>query len=467
MFTRFHEEDGIAMITALLVSMIAVIMSVAVVTLSIHNSSESALDRKHVQSIDAAEAGINAYYSMLTGATGAATCNTIDATLPVTPPANYHVTIQLYSVWPPVAGSELACPPPTMPAGALVRSKGTAVATGNPTAVSRTMEAGVRLVPIYGGFGQAIFSDTQLNLQNQLTLNGNIANDGDIYTNGDLTLNNNTVIAGSAYAQGGISLAQGIVKANAWGKNAVDLSSGIEVFGNATSSTSSISLSNNSHVHGNAKAGTTISGGTIDGSTAPGSPSGPPPAFALPHITYDNPCAWTCPVPSGFGYTEVDPVDCAAASAWIATMPVGDYVLRINSTCTALWGNNSTVNIKGNLAIITNGGFATQNQTNWNSVGGTWTLYVISVWRAGLNCPSGAYDINVSNNTNFNSLNMFLYSQCTINMDNANEIHGQIMGGTVNVSNQMTMDFVPAIVPAQNLTGYQVQPSYLREVKNT
>ena len=48
------------------------------------------------------------------------------------------------------------------------------------------------------------------------------------------------------YAQGSATIAQGVVKANVWAKNAVSLSSGLEVFADATSSTSSITLSNNS-----------------------------------------------------------------------------------------------------------------------------------------------------------------------------------------------------------------------------
>jgi len=58
-------------------------------------------------------------------------------------------------------------------------------------------------------------------------------------TNGSFTLGNNTVIGGSVYAQGSATIAQGVVKANVWAKNAVGLSSGIQVMGDGTSSTSS------------------------------------------------------------------------------------------------------------------------------------------------------------------------------------------------------------------------------------
>src|SRR5207249_10761392 len=174
-FMRCRDERGIAMVTALLVSMVLLFLSVAVVALSLHNSTQSALDRKRVQAIDAAEAGVDGYLSALTGLTGPATCSPVDADLQTSPPAHYRVDITLFSTWPPAQGSEIPCqnPLPAQPLGALVVSKGTAVNSGNPTAVSRTMEMEIRLTPVYGGFGKAIFSDTGLSMQNKFTLNGN------------------------------------------------------------------------------------------------------------------------------------------------------------------------------------------------------------------------------------------------------------------------------------------------------
>src|SRR5207302_10578324 len=108
--------------------------------------------------------------------------------------------------------------------------------------------------------------------------------------------NNNTLISGTVYAQGYADISSGVVKANVWANKYVNLSSGIQVFGNATSSTSYIQLSNNSHVYGNAKAGTTINGGQIDGTKTPNSPSGSPPKQPLPQLVY-NEQAW---VDAGF-----------------------------------------------------------------------------------------------------------------------------------------------------------------------
>jgi hypothetical protein len=458
-------EQGIAMVTAMLAIVVVLSLSIAVVGLALHNGSGSSADRKRVQAIAAAEAGIDAYVSAMQTSTGAATCNTMDANLPTTPAAHYHVEITLYSTWPPQASSVLPCPPGVTPLAAKVVSKGTAVTTASAVAVSRTMETEIRLLPQYGGLGQAVFSDRVLDFQNQFTLNGNLGNDGDVYTNGNFALENNTSIAGSVYAQGSATIGQGIVRKDVWAKNAVSLSSGIQVFGNATSSASSINLSNNSHVHGNAKAGTTISGGTIDGTATPNSPSGPPPQLAFPRIPYVQQ-AWI-----DTGYTISNYASCATARTAIINGLVGNNVVRISPACALSFASNTSVNVKGNLAIITDGSFTTINQTNWNAVGGSgFVVYIIRPYQTGLNCTSPSpYDINVSNNTNFSDVKVFAYSQCTINFgnNNAGGAVGQIIGGTVNITNQMALNYQPLTVPAFNLIGYNVQMSYLREVKNS
>jgi hypothetical protein len=117
------------------------------------------------------------------------------------------------------------------------------------------------------------------------------------------------------------------------------------------------------------------------------------------------------------------------------------------------------------------GAISTVNQTNWNAVGGAWTVYFVVPYRQGLNCTKPSpYDISVSNNTGFNNgLKVFVYSQCNVDFgnNNANGVNGQIIGGTVTITNQMTLNYVPILVPGFNLLGYNIQPSYLREIANS
>jgi cytoskeletal protein CcmA (bactofilin family) len=485
-----REERGVAMVVAILSSLIVMSLALVAVGLANHNTSQSAFDRKRLQGENAGEGGADAFFSLLKATPNpsmpcpaVAGAPNISADLPISPAAHYDTYASFFATWPPAPTPDLTCAQVqagAIPAAVLVKSVGTAVNPGTGHPVQRTIESLARLTPIYGGLGQAIFSDLQLNFANKFTVNGNGSNNGDVYTNGNFSLSNNTVIGGSVYAQGSTTIAQGVVKANVWANTAVGLSSGIQVLGNTTSSTSSISLSNNSTIFGNAKAGTTISGGTINGTKTQNSPSGAPPQIPLPKYCW--PGAATLATPpycdasnttlnayAAAGYTVLPTfASCALAQAWINAMPAGSFVVRISPSCALSWGNNSTINIKGNLAIFTDGSITTVNQTNWNSVGGSWTVFFVRPYVYGLTCAGGANDINVSNNTNFNGLQVFSYSQCTINFgnNNAGGVNGQIIGGTVNITNQMVMNYVPITAPGFNLTGYDVGISYLREIAN-
>jgi len=101
---RFSEERGVALITALLVSMVVVSLAVVVVGLSLHNVNSSSSDRKRVDAVDAAEAGIDATLSSFRSVTIAALPCPGDAsltsTLNTTPVAQYTVTPYYYATYP-------------------------------------------------------------------------------------------------------------------------------------------------------------------------------------------------------------------------------------------------------------------------------------------------------------------------------------------------------------------------------
>jgi hypothetical protein len=492
-----HEETGLAMVTAILVVTVVFSLGVVGTELAVHNSGSSALDRKRTQAIDAAEAGLDSFFSSLTTtASTSMPCPAVagnpnvSVDMPTTPAAHFDVYVSFFNEWPPAATPDLTCAQVqagALPQAALVKSVGTAITAAVPTRVQRTMESTIHLSPIYAGFNKAIFSDTQLNFLNQFTLNGNVGNDGDVYTNGNFALNNNTLIKGSVYAQGTATIGQGVINANVWAKAAVSLSSGIQVLGNATSSVSSITLSNNSTVFGNAKAGTTISGGTINGTITPNSPSGPPPQVTLPKYCWPGclqdgtPNTATQDAFTQLGYTIVNEASCIQAANdinnWFGASG-GDYVVVLGTAvgCPFSQWSGNTVNIKGNLAIFCtacdlNGVttfFQTTNNTNIQGVGGTRTVYIVRPWQSGLACSATTPNISTGNLTQWNSISLFVYSPCRIDFgnNNANGVNGQIIGGTVNITNQCVFNYVPIIAPAFQLVGYSSAVSYVREIAN-
>jgi hypothetical protein len=496
------DERGVALVTALLVSMIVVALGLVAVGVSLHDTSASSLDRKRTQAVDAAEAGLDSFFAQLTTTDNSSMpCpltvgdpnESVD--LPTNPSAHFDLYVAFYSTWPPGSSPDLTCAQVqggAIPAAALVKSVGSATAAAVPTMVQRTMEATIHLTPIFGGFNKAIFSDKQLGFGNKFTLNGNGGNNGDVYTNGNFSLSNNTLLKGSVYAQGSATIGQGIVNADVWAKNAVSLSNGIQVLGNATSSTSSITLDSNSTVFGNAKAGTSVSGGTINGTITQNSPSGPPPQLSMPKYCWPgcdaqgNPNNSTQQAFADLGYTLQTYTTCAAAQTDIANWfgaSGGDYVVVVNSAtpCGLSYGGNTTTNVQGNLAIFFTGGttdtggttsvFSTSNNVTFNGTGSNpYQLYIVRSWESGL-CPTNPIatpNFSVSNSTSFNNLTLFIYTPCRVDFgnNNAGGVNGQIIGGQVNITNQMVMNYVPVIAPAFNLIGYNSGISYLREIAN-
>ncbi len=59
MLMRCREERGVALVVALLVTFVVMLLGTAVISLAIHNSVQSGMDRKRLQSVSAAEEGLN------------------------------------------------------------------------------------------------------------------------------------------------------------------------------------------------------------------------------------------------------------------------------------------------------------------------------------------------------------------------------------------------------------------------
>jgi len=439
--------------------MVLVSLSVAVFQLSLHATDSAAYDNKRLQAITAAETGVDGFLGSLENAVGQAVCDPETGELVATR-ATWTATVQIFDE----AGAELACTDDAEPDTALVTAVGTIGATQH---VSRTMQAHVRLSPIYGGFGNAIFAQQGLSLVNQLTVLGNIGDDADLYTNGDFTTSNNTEVHGKVYAQGAALLENsGTVFTGVWANDEVHMANSVSVFGEVTSSTSSITLENSALIQGDARAGTTIThdGTQITGTQTQNAPQGPPPLQEFPQLPWDTEvqAEW-----EDAGYTVNTYTNCATAKAFIESGFTGDYVVRIATNCALSWSNNSDVELNGNLAIITDGSITTVNNTTLTGVGAERNLFLIVPYPSvgSPNC-TGQGTISVSNLTQLNNLNTFVYTPCTISFGNNNSggWNGQLIGGQVILTNQMELNFVPITVPSANIVGYDAYLSYIREV---
>jgi Tfp pilus assembly protein PilX len=459
--TRWADERGVAIITAMLVSMVVLTLGVTSVTLAIHNTEESAYDRRRVQSVAAAEAGLNYYFSHLQSVNAAGMQCSFTKPLTGTPVSSFTATVTFYDA----NGSAIACPPTsTTPTSARIVSQGT---TSGQTSPTRTMEARVNLVPVVGGaagFGEgAIFSDGNANFDSNVTVVGDGAVNADIYSNAAIVLNSNTVVNGSVYGQSSLFMdSNAEVKANVHVKNAVTMNSNSEVFGNVTSSSSSISVGSSAHVYGNATAGTTISGsGQIDGVESPNSPQpGTPTARTFPSYTF-NEADWTAQ-----GYTVHTYTDCNDAESFIEGITSGKRVVRITATCQLAFTNDENVTVDDDLAIISNGSFLMDSNSVFTSSGGSPTLHLMFGY--GGTPPSCTNGIEFKSNSYIDSaIDTLLWTPCGYKNDSNSFVgSGQIFAGNVDFNSNTSLTYklisVPGVSSGSDLFDEDIV--YIREI---
>jgi hypothetical protein len=458
---RCADDRGIALITAMLVSMVVVFLGITSVTIAMHNSEASSLDRRRVQGVAAAEAGLNYYYSHLQSVPAASFQCSATQTLTASPTTQFSATVTFYDASdPPV---QLPCPPTTTnPAAALIRSVGTTVNAPQP---DRTLEAYVNLIPLSGGpFGEyAIFSDGSPGLDSNIEIKGDGTTNGDLYTNNNVVMNSNSIIHGSLFSQGSVEMdSNAEVKADVVAKNALTMKSNSRVLGNGTSSLSSILMDSEAQIFGNARAGTTITtlgGSEISGSRTPNSPSPAPQYQPFPVYTFSA-SDWTAQ-----GYT-VPPSfsDCGLAKTFIQAIATGNWVVRITSTCALSWTSDEVVNVRGNLAIISNGSLLMDSNAKFVNVGEPHTLHLMFGIES--TPPSCIQNITFKSNTKIEGgLTTLLYTPCTLDMSsNSFVAQGQMFAGRVDFNSNSTLTYKPVNVPGVGDGLFDEDIVYIREV---
>src|SRR5207247_1440007 len=133
--------------------------------------------------------------------------------------------------------------------------------------------------------------------------------------------------------------------------------------------------------------------------------------------------------------------------------------------------NNSTIQVRQDFAIITDGSIATSNQTTFQSADGQpHVVYLIVPHTATAGgCSGGTHDVSIANNTNFVNLKLFVYSPCNVTFNNNNNgLGGQIFGGTVSIANLYALQFTPLLIPGAGVvTGYNSDIAFVREITNS
>jgi Tfp pilus assembly protein PilV len=452
-----RDEQGVALITAMLVSMVVVTLGVTSVTLAMHNSEQSARERERVESIAVAEAGLNYVFSHLqSGAADTFECS-ITRSLAGTPNATFTATVTFYDE----AGVEIDCATldaEDEPDSALIRSTGTSLGEDP----ARTMESFLHLVPVRGTpFGDfAVYSDASPTFNSNTQIFGGDSHDGNVYTNDNAIIESNAQMYGDVWAQGFVHLESNAeVKEDVWAGTYVQMDQKSRVLGNARASTSYLSLGTGAHVHGDGRAGGAITlgpGAAVDGLQVPNTPTDPPPSQEFPEFTYD-PTKW---VEAGYtiqpSFTSCDDARTFLNSGW-----TGNQVVRITVPCDLSITAGTSPTLRGHLAIISDGSLTMNSNSQFKSDGGEYNLHLIF----GLGGVSPC-DITFRSNTQIASgIKTLLYTPCMINLNsNSLVIEGQIFGGGVNFNSNSDLTFSALDVPGVGISRFDEDIRYIREI---
>jgi Tfp pilus assembly protein PilX len=471
---RLHEDErGMALIVSLMVAFVVLMLSTIIVAQSIHSLESSGYDRQRLTSVSAAEAGTNDFWQYLqTTEYDDLECDDRSADLGSAPVESaYTASVTFYRA---DGATPVACPLTSADIPAYVKVESTGTAEGE---AARTIETYAQLTPIYTGFGAAIMAVNGTSFSNNFQVNGQSGNDGDVYIlNGNLTITSSPVIYGNVYVPNGSATLSNNseIKGDLWANGTVTVNNPSKVSGNAKSTTGNISGSGT--VVGDATATGTTPISTVNGSRYPGTNPGPVPTQTFPQITsstttFTN-AGYTLVTFSGIGAapctSAYNYIHNTGAGTW-ATSGATNIVIRIVTTsgapCNFTNANNDVFTVRGNLAIINDGGFNLSQRSNWNGTSSPIkNVYFISPYSAA--ACTGTKDIVVGNNTNFDSFtNVFFYTPCTATMSNTNAFAGQVLAGTVSLSNQFLMTYKPVLVPGYgDVVGFEQSISYVREV---
>jgi hypothetical protein len=464
MMKRLRDDSGVAMVTAILAVMVAAFLAGTGFSLAQHTLQQSGNDRRSVQAVHAAEAGIDGFLRYLSTAPISSTACTLGpVALTSSPASSLMVTATFFPT--ATSTSPMTCngSPPALsavPAATVIRSVGTS------SGVSRTMEGYYGLNSLQGGYtlyNGAVYSDGAATFNGQATMIGTPYG-ADLVSNSNVTLGGGGTVQGSVLVQGALTIKGGTdIKQDAISKLRLDMSGGGIIRGNARSSTADVLMGNNSKVYGNAYY-CTGSAPDADGSelqecnpSLPGTKTWSQLAF-----TYTQ-SDWTS---SPFNYTIHqfnDPNACTNAKAFLSTIAAGDRVVRINSTCTLTYGGHDIVDVKGNLAIISNGGLSMNSQAEFTAAAKKKLFMMFNILTPR---PCATTGIAFNSQAMISStLDALLYTPCQVTFGaQSSTLNGQLVAGAVTFGAGANITSVAVQVPGSNPNGFAQTMKYRREI---
>jgi cytoskeletal protein CcmA (bactofilin family) len=465
---RGSDERGAAMVTVMLLVMIAGLLTVVTSKMAVHASQQSGASRSRVAAVHAAEAGVDWAVQQMSLTTGASCtwASSPDALLPGDGPGQPGFTVTVTDS-NPVGG----CGDDPTDLRRIIRATGRDSVNGP----VRTVESEIQLAAKYTAgsgafsFNDAIFSGSPSSLLvgSGIVLNGQGGNNADVYTaftgNGTssstrTTLSGAADVRGDFVARGGVTMAGSAqIRGDLWANGNVVLSGGQKVWGDILAR-GSVLVDRGAVVVGNVRATGTITvggGASIGGTRTPNDASVPvPPARTLPTPPADYSGAdWPKP------YRAF--ATCAAFDAWFhnygawsASLEASTAENRANvrgtfyvaeSGCTVTPGHTYRVmTLTGDTAIVTRGCLEMKGSAAFTQPSGSdHKLAFINLKTGSTPCADSGdvRGIKLAGGAWLNSVDLFIFAANEAWITGGVQVRGQIYADVVRIEGGFSLDF--------------------------
>ena len=415
---RVADERGVALVTALVITMAVFAIGGIWTSLATHQYTASGRERLRAQAFTAAEAGLNEAMSRLSGDVG--------------------YTVSPLTALPGGAGEyEVAVTPVNglKDPGRFIGSTGYAPTKANPRHVARRVVQQVDLIS-NSDFRYALFTAPGgIAGANNMTVNG------DVYSADDMILTSRGTVSGSVTSLGSVTTVNNSTiggDIRAAGDVTIN-NAGTTVLGNVYSG-GNVSLTG--HVRGNVQAAGTITGGTVDGSRAQYSPPPAVQAQAVPTYTWNANSYPAGDNLSGHPATrELTPAEFQGLWAANKTNFRGHYRVLCPAPCSSGITLDDKWAMTGNVTIASDAPITMSREVVNDAGGAALTLTIASF-------SGSSPAIEMTNKISPpDSIRVALFSpNGSVSFRNQKSFSGAVYASSMTLDQQFTLTFVPVAV---------------------
>ncbi|MFC6450203.1 hypothetical protein ACFP82_08905 [Cellulomonas gelida] len=509
-----RDDRGSVLVAAVAVAIVGVMLALTVVGSVIVATRSSGKDRARSTEVHAAEGIVDHVYADLETATPCRWPATGSASAGTTPSrVTGNATIAYFDK----DGKALTCASGAVTGGTAATAVVTATAKEGDGS-TRTMQSKVALTPsVITGRGAAIFAANSIMTTNSFTVTTALpdtavdvwVDSGDVDCNSGVTVNGNLIVVSG----GGVRISGACrVTGNLWSKKDVEISQahtgGLQSVGQSLFATANARMNSGVKIGQDVVlTGALTQWGPIQvgGAIRTGVGAAQIPQYikkGLPEVTY-RPSDWVGFANTGdrqAAYRTWVRANAAAngAPSWASSMnasgtqctvagasydlngplvgPTVPTVFDTRNCATTQFENGLNIRLRSDMVIFANSFYSTGNFRVTSADGAQHKFWIIVPDKnpnGVAECAGGIGNIKGdSGSLAVAPITVFMYTPCTIDTNNDTQIHGQLYGGTVNLRNPVTINYVPIGIPGVDLpstdpvgnAGYRVDVVYKREI---